>query len=107
MPTLNEQYNQAAEEQKNHLMQIQSAFNQHCAEITEQAKLKLSQIPESDTENRQIIIEEQKQKLAETLLQLKKEINLSGNKTRKQLEQIHAQRELQKLQDLEQAISKI
>jgi argininosuccinate lyase len=106
MPTLDEQYNQAAEDQKNYLLQIQTAFNQHCSEITELAKVKLSQIPESDMENRNKVTEEQKQKLSEALQQLKTEINTRSTNTRIKLEQIHSQREAIKLQELEKTISK-
>ena len=53
------------------------------------------------------MFEEQKKLLDEALNELKNNINISGSKTRKTLEEIHAQREAQALSDLETQITQI
>lgn len=105
MPTLDEQYNQIINDQRDYLAKLQEAFNKRCDEITKQAEAKLAQIPENDTENRKKIFAEQKKQLDEALKQLKQEIEASGTKTRKKLEEIHTKREESKLAELEKMMS--
>jgi phenylalanyl-tRNA synthetase alpha subunit len=104
MPTLDEQYLQTVNEQKNYLQQLQTAFNQHCDQITAETQSQLAAIPETDPESRQKLIEDQKKKLAEALGQMKTEIELSSNATRRKLEEIHTAREVTKLTELEETM---
>lgn len=107
MPTLDEQYNQSINQQRDYLSKLQDAFNKRCDEITKYAEATLAQTPETDNENRKKIYEAQKKQLDEALLQLKQEIEISSNKTRRKLEEIHTQREAAKLRELEKMISEI
>ena len=105
MPTLDEQYLQAANEQRNYLLKLQEAFNQHCDQITAETQTKLAAIPETDVESRQKLMEDQKKKLADALTELGKAIDASSGANRKKLEEIHTAREAIKLQELEQTMA--
>ncbi len=104
MPNLDDTYTQTVNEQRNYLLSLQTAFNQHCEEITAQAQEKLNKTPETDIEGRKKIADEQKKLLEDAIVQLKKEINGSSSKNRVRLEEIFSQIENAKLADLEKAI---
>jgi len=104
-PTLDEQYLQTINEQKNYLTSLQEAFNRHCDEITAETQNLLAIIPETDTESRDRIIEEQKNKLSEALAQLKTEIEKSSNTSRIKLEEINLRREEIKLKEMEKLMT--
>ncbi len=106
MPDLNVIYLQTIDEHKDYLTKLQEAFNIHCAQITAQTQQRLKEIPENDIESRGKIIEEQKKLLDEALSQLKKEINESGAKNRKKLEEIHTLRENMKIKELEDILTR-
>jgi hypothetical protein len=105
-PTLDEQYLKAVEEQKNYLEQLQNAFNLHCDEITAETQKKLEGIPETDTELREKIIDEQKVELKTALSQLRAEIEKSSTASRAKLEDINRQREEIKLKEIENLMIK-
>jgi hypothetical protein len=105
MPTPDEQYSQAVNEQKNYLQQLQTAFNEHCDQITAEAQKQLSSMPATAIQEKQAIMEDQKKKLTESLAQLKSAIELSANKNRRKLEEIHSVREIAKLAELEQIMA--
>jgi|WetSurMetagenome_2_1015567.scaffolds.fasta_scaffold39648_1 hypothetical protein len=105
-PTLDEQYLQTVNDQRNYLQRLQEAFNLHCDQITAETEGKLTPIPETDTDSRGKIIDEQKKKLSEALAQLKTEIENSSNATRKKLEEINTQREALKLKEIEDMMTK-
>lgn len=107
MPTADELYTQTINEQREYLAELQKAFNARCDEITAQAKQKLTELAEDSLEERKKVFEEQKKLLDEALNDLKNNINISGGKTRKRLEEIHAQREEKTLADLEAQITQI
>jgi len=101
MATLDEQYLQAVNEQRNYLAQLQEAFKKHCDEINAEALQKLSALPETNLPSRQAAFEEQKNKLGEALNQLKLEMDRSMTGSRKKLEDIHTLREAEQLTKLE------
>jgi vacuolar-type H+-ATPase subunit E/Vma4 len=105
MPTLDEQYLQAVNEQRDYLQRLQEAFNQHSDQITAETQAALAAIPETDVESRQKLLEEQKKKLSDALAQLGIEIETSSSKSRKKLEEIHSAREAVKLQEMEQTMA--
>jgi len=106
MASLDEEYNQAINNQRDYLARLQDAFNKHCDEITTNAQNKLKTIPETNPETRQQVFEEQKKLLDEALAQLKTEIDTSTGKTRKKLEDIHTQREAEKIKQLENLMTR-
>jgi argininosuccinate lyase len=101
MPNLDETYLRTINDYRNYLTNLQSAFNKRCEEITAQEEAKLKNTPETDLPARRQIGEEQKKLLNEALVQLKSEITQSSNKFRQKLEDIHKQRELIALDQLE------
>ncbi|HLG26024.1 MAG TPA: hypothetical protein VI588_04565 [Candidatus Gracilibacteria bacterium] len=107
MATLDELYTQTISEHRDYLAKLQSAFNQHCDEITKIAKDKMKAVPETEVETRKKIFGEQKKELDEALANLKTEIDSSNAKTRKKLEEIHTQREAIKLKELEDMMNKV
>ena len=104
MPTTDELYTQTINEQRAYLANLQETFNKTCDEITAQAKQKLAEVPEENLEERKKIFEEQKNKLEEALNNLRRDITVSGNKTRRKLEELHAQREANSIDALEKQI---
>ncbi len=106
MATLDEQYLQQVNEQRNYLQQLQEAFNRHCDGITAEAQKRLAAIAETDKAARAAVIEDQKKKLAEALANLKAEIEKTSNAVRRRLEEINRQREEFKLNEIEEMIKK-
>ena len=106
MSALDDLYNKTVNDQRDYLTKLQTAFNSHCEGITAEAQKKLSAIPETDTQSRKLIFENQKKQLDEALGSLKKEIDSSSMKVRKKLEDIHRQREEEKLTEIEQLMTK-
>lgn len=106
MSALDDLYNKTVNDQRDYLVKLQTAFNSHCEGITAEAQKKLSTIPETDTQTRKQVFEEQKKQLDEALGSLKKEIDASSMAVRKKLEEIHRQREEAKLTEIEQIMSK-
>lgn len=107
MSALDDQYNKTVNDQRDYLLQLQQAFNQHCDGITAETQKKLTVIPESNLEERKRIFDDQKKQLDDTLAQLKKEIDASHAKVRKKLEDIHRQREEERITQLEQIMDQL
>jgi hypothetical protein len=107
MSVLDDQYNQAINQHRDYLAKLQTAFNAHCDQITAAAQKQLQAIPETSAEARQAVMAEQKKQMEAALSQLKAEIDLSTNKNRRVLEEIHAQREAQRLAELEQIMTQM
>ena len=101
MPTPDELYIQTINEQRDYLAKLQAAFNQQCDQIALQANEKLKAIPETDTAARKAVFDEQKKLLDTALSQLKTEIAHSGTANRHKLEEIHTQREVAVIANLE------
>jgi len=106
MSALDDLYNKTVNDQRDYLVKLQEAFNQHCDQITAEAQKKLTVIPETDLQTRKNVFDEQKKLLDEALIQLKKEIDSSHTQVRKKLEEIHGQRELETISELEQIMTK-
>ena len=106
MSALDDLYNKTVNDQRDYLAKLQQAFNQHCDEITAVAQKKLTETPETDLQTRKNIFDEQKKQLDEALALLKKEIDASHGRVRKKLEEIHSQREQEKIMQLEQIMAK-
>src|SRR5579862_3726445 len=104
MPSTNELYNQTIQTQREYLVKLQDSFNKRCDEIAALTNEKLKTVPESDTEGRKKIFDEQKQLLEEALTQLKNEVNRSSNEARKKLEEIASQNDVNILNNLENDI---
>lgn len=101
MAAADDQYTQTIKAQRDYLVKLQDAFNKRCDDIAVATNLKLKAVPETDTEGRKKIFDEQKQQLDEALNQLKKEVNRSGGETRKKLEELYTQREAGVISNLE------
>ena len=107
MSALDDQYNKTVSDQRDYLMQLQQAFNQHCDGITAEAQKKLAATPETNLEERKRIFDDQKKQLDDALAQLKKEIDTSHTKVRNKLEEIHRKREEERITQLEQIMDKL
>jgi len=107
MSQLDDQYNQTINQHRDYLAKLQTAFNERCNQITEAAQKQLQAIPETSLEARNAVMTEQKKQMEDALNQLQSEINLSTGKTRRALEDIHAQREALRLQELEQIMTQM
>ncbi len=101
MPTLDELYKQTVQVQRDYLVKLQDAFNKRCDDITVQTNEKLKTVPESDTEGRKKIFDEQRLNLEQALNELKNAVNHSSADTRRKLEEIYAQREVSVISNLE------
>lgn len=104
---LNTLYQQTIDKQRNYLLKLQSAFNEHCDQITVDAEKKLNTVPMEAKEQRDVVMKEQKMKLDQALSQLRREIESSSLATRKKLEEINNQREQEKLKELENMINQV
>ena len=107
MANIDEIYSQTIKNQRDYLVKLQDAFNKHCDEIAARTNQKLATTPESDTEGRKKIFDEQKKLLDEALTQLRNEVNRSSNEVRHKLEELHGQREQSFLQNLENDIKSL
>lgn len=107
MPTINELYTQTINAQRDYLAKLQDAFNKRCDEIAAATDAKLKTVPETDAEGKKKIFEEQKQLLDQTLVELKNEVNRSGNETRKKLEELSSKRDENILSNLENDMKKL
>lgn len=107
MATIDEQYQQLINEQRGYLNKLQEAFNTHCDQITKEAEDKIANIPKTDPESQKKILITQKTGLDNALNEFKRELNNSTGKTRKKLEELYTQKELEKLEKLEAQIQKI
>lgn len=105
--TLDEQYIQIIDRQRENLANLQDAFNRLCESITAAATEKLATIPEENLPARQVVLENQKKELEKALGDFNLAVNDSQNKTRKQLEILQKQRENETLGNLETQILKI
>lgn len=101
MPTPDELYNQTIQTQRDYLAKLQEAFNKRCDDIAVQTNQKLATVPETDTEGRKKIFDEQKKLLDEALTQLKNEVSHSGAEVRRKLEELYSQREVNVIASLE------
>lgn len=101
MPTINELYTQTIQAQREYLAKLQDAFNKRCDEVATLTNQKLAVTPETDVEGRKKIFDEQKRLLDEALNQLKNEVNRSSTEVRKKLEELHAQKEVNVIANLE------
>jgi len=106
MSALDDQYNKTVNDQRDYMVKLQDAFNQHCDQIAADVQKKLATIPEKDLEQRKAVFEEQKKQLDDALAQLKKEIDASHTTIRKKLETLHRQREEEMITQLEQLMTK-
>lgn len=107
MPTVDEQYKQTIQSQRDYLVKLQEAFNKRCDEIATLTNEKLKTVPETDTEGRKKIFEEQRTLLDQALNQLKNEVNRSGSEIRRKLEELYAQKEVTVLGNLENDIKNL
>jgi len=101
MPTIDEQYKQVIQAQREYLLQIQNAFNKRCDEVAAMTNEKLKVVPETDLDGRKKIFDEQKKNLDEALNQLKNEVNRSSTEVRKKLEDLYTQRDVGIIANLE------
>lgn len=101
MPTADELYIQTIETQRDYLVKLQDAFNKRCDEIAVSTNEKLKTVPETETEGRKKIFDEQKQLLDQALNELKNAINISSGEVRRKLEEIYTQREVNVINSLE------
>ncbi len=102
MPTLDEQFLQTINQQRDYLAKLQETFDKQCDEITAKAKVKLATIPAENVEDKNKIVQEQKIELDQALETFKNEVTHSNSVTRKKLEDIHSQREAAVLLQLEE-----
>ena len=107
MPTLNEQFTQVINAQRDHLAELQKNFNARCDEIAALTEAKLAKLPQKDKEGRQKIMVEQKKLLDEALSNLKVAINQSQADTRHKLEDLQSQREMETLAQLEEEMAQV
>lgn len=107
MATIDEQYKQLIQGQRDYLVKLQEAFNKRCDEVATQTNEKLKAVPEADTEGRKKIFDEQKMLLDQALNQLKNEVNRSGGDVRRKLEELYAQKEVAVLGSLENDIKNL
>ncbi len=107
MPTVDEQYKQTIQSQRDYLVKLQEGFNKRCDEIATLTNEKLKTVPETDTEGRKKIFDEQRALLDQALNQLKNEVNRSGSEVRRKLEELYAQKEVTVLGNLENDIKNL
>jgi hypothetical protein len=107
MATVDEQYKQTIQAQRDYLVKLQEAFNKRCDEIATLTNEKLKTVPETDTEGRKKIFDEQKNLLDQALNQLKNEVTRSGSEVRRKLEELYAQKEVAVLGNLENDIKNL
>lgn len=107
MLTLNDQFLQVIDAQRNHLAELQKTFDARCDEIAALIEAKLAKLAPGDKAGRQKIMAEQKKLLDEALLNLKVAINQSQNETRRKLEEIQSQREMETLAHLEEEMTQV
>ncbi len=107
MATVDEQYKQTIQAQRDYLVKLQEAFNKRCDEVATLTNEKLKTVPETDTEGRKKIFDEQKTLLDQALNQLKNEVTRSGSETRRKLEELYAQKEVAVLGNLENDIKNL
>ncbi|MEK9133057.1 MAG: hypothetical protein AAB606_05125 [Patescibacteria group bacterium] len=105
--TLDEQYQQTIEDQRNYLLAVQSDFNKKCDAAKAKAEEKSKQIPETDKPAKEQVLKEQKVELETALKTLKEEIDHSTRQTMKKLEEIVRQKEQQVLGDLENQLANL
>lgn len=105
MSDLDDQYNKTVNDQRDYLLKLQEAFNQHCDGIAADAQKKLAATPETDLQTRKNIFDNQKKQLDDALAQLKKETDTSHTQVRKKLEEIHRHREEERITQLEQIMT--
>ncbi len=104
MATLDEQYLQIIADQRTNLVQLQENFNKSCDQITLKYQTQLQQIPIAELDNRKKVLEAQKKDLDEALKVFKTAVDKSSHATREALENIHRQREAQKLEQIEKEL---
>lgn len=105
--TLDEQYQQAIDDQRAHLLSLQSEFNKSCDAAKEKAEARLKEIPEDNKSAKEEVLKEQKRELEEALRILKTEVEHSTRTTMKQLEKIVTEKEKTLLSDLEKQLSNL
>ena len=104
MPTSDELYKQTLQTQRDYLVKLQETFNKQCDDVATSTNEKLKTVPETDTEGRKKIFDEQKQLLDKALTDLKNEVTKSGGEIRRKLEEIYSQREVVAMANLENDI---
>ncbi len=105
--TLDEQYQSAIDDQRTHLMKLQDEFNRACDDAKKKAQDKLKEIPETDKEAREAVLNEQKTELEAALYTLKTEVDHSTRTTMKRLEEIIREKEKAVLADLEKQLANL
>lgn len=103
--TLDEQYQKTIDDQREHLMQLQTDFNKECDDAKDRAQEKLKSIPEDHKEEREAVLLAQKEELNASLSKLKIAVDESTRDTMRKLEEIIRQKEVKILDELEQQLS--
>lgn len=104
---LNKLYQKTIDDQRNHLMELQTQFNARCDEIKKKAEEKMKPLKPDDKEGKTAVLQEQKRELEEALSWLKQEVNHSTRQTMHTLEDIQRQREKFLLEDLEKQLASL
>lgn len=105
--TLDEQYQKVIDDQRAYLLSLQEDFNKECEEAKSRSQEKLHDIPESDKEAREAVLQNQKKELDAALKKLKLAVDESTRGTMRKLEDIIRQKEVKILEDLEQQIANL
>ncbi len=93
-------YDETIDHHNEFLEKLHQAFDRRCEQIGTEAKKKLSELNDSQEEERTTILEEEQAQLDQTLAELKYAINKSNANARQKLEEIQSKLDEQEL-DLE------
>lgn len=91
---------------QNYLKRLQEAFDKKCNDISETAKEKLANVPETDPVARQEIMKEEQAELDKVLSELKQAVNQKSSEARQKLETIENQRN-EKALNLDQELAQL
>jgi DNA anti-recombination protein RmuC len=95
---------QAIQKHHDFLQQLRDGFEAECERITDETKVKLKELPESDKESRHAILDQQKKDLDKTLAELNAAIASANHELLETLENLDKKEDEQELNGLLESI---